>query len=479
MTSSRNFLRIGARTGFGVLATTAVVSFVVLAVMVPLPEVRVAAPSTQVTPQPEVQQRVCPGPLLAITTGQADAIAVSPFGEPNVVAGMEDPDRAFESTALVGVDPAGSGSPTMVSVVVDPAETTVPRLTASQSQSVSGDEFTGLAAAGCQEAVAESRLVAGSTDVGRTTLIILNNPSPVAATVEIQIAGALGPVEVTGATGLIVEPGSQRVIPLAGLAPDVESPVVHVTSRGGQIAAWLQHSVVRGLVPGGIELTGHAASPSGRQVIPGVRVVAGATGVSNDTGRTLNDAEPVLRVHSVGEGDAELQVHVLNEDPAGTGAALSARVTGGAVADLPIAELGAGTYTVVIDSSAPVVAAVRGNTSGTQDLDFAWFQASEQLTESFLVSVPAGPSPRLHLANRGEQAAEVSLTPIRTAGDASTRTVEAGGSASLAVAAGGLYLVTGPAGLYAAVGFNGDGEVSSFPVSAISSLAAPITVYRG
>lgn len=478
MTRDRSIWKIGARTLFGALATTAVVAFTAAALVTPLPEVRQSAPSTVVTPQPAAQERVCPGPLLTIAANATDANAVSPIGEAGVVAGAQDPGRTVETMPLTGVDPDGTAVPTAIRVTVDPAEATAPLLAGSQSQALAGDELSGLAATECQEATPESWLVAGSTDVGRTTLIMLINPSPVAATVDIQVAGAEGPVEITGASGLIVEPASQRVIPLAGLAPDVDSPVVHITSRGGKIAAWLQHSVVRGLRPGGIELVGHAAWPAGRQVIPGVHVVQNASGISNDTGRTLNDAEPILRVHSVSDQDGDLVVRVLSEKT-GQGTVLNARVAAGAVADLPIEDLQAGTYTVVVEASSPIVAAVRGNTSGDAALDFAWFQAGEALAESFLVEVPAGPQPRLHVANQGDQNAEVTLTPIKAPGSEVALTVNAGASVSTTVAAGGQYLVTGPAGLYASVSYLGDGMSSSFPISAISPLATPITVYRG
>ena len=40
-------------------------------------------------------------------------------------------------------------------------------------------------------------------------------------------------------SGIVVKAGAQRVIPLAGFAPDVAAPVVHVTASGGQVVAFL------------------------------------------------------------------------------------------------------------------------------------------------------------------------------------------------------------------------------------------------
>ncbi|HCU77031.1 MAG TPA: large extracellular alpha-helical protein, partial [Microbacterium sp.] len=54
----------------------------------------------------------------------------------------------------------------------------------------------------------------------------LSNPGEVAATVTLTVYGAGGAEVPPGGGDIVVRPGAQRIIPLAGLALGEESPVV-------------------------------------------------------------------------------------------------------------------------------------------------------------------------------------------------------------------------------------------------------------
>ncbi|MFW8745689.1 DUF5719 family protein, partial [Mesorhizobium japonicum] len=149
-------------------------------------------------------------------------------------------------------------------------------LAGAQSQIAAADDESGLAAAACAEPSGSTWLVGGATTTGRTTLLTLANPTQVDATVTLAIFGEKGVVQAPGLSGIVVTAGAQRVIPLAGFAPDLASPAIHVTARGGRIVASLQQSTVRGLDAGGVDLVGATADPSTSLRIPGIRVLGAA-----------------------------------------------------------------------------------------------------------------------------------------------------------------------------------------------------------
>ena len=123
----------------------------------------------------------------------------------------------------------------------------------------------------CTEAVAESWLVGGATDLGRTRLVLLANPTEVAATVDVRVIGEAGPVEAPSALGIIVPPGSAAGA-LARRARTEPAPRRSCTSRARAARSPRASSTPSssGLAPAGVELTGcRRHRRRRRQVIPG------------------------------------------------------------------------------------------------------------------------------------------------------------------------------------------------------------------
>src|SRR5690606_4453511 len=150
---------------------------------------------------------------------------------------------------------------------LEPSETDAgsdlqPLLAGSQVQTLNGAGLTGMSAAECVEARSDIWLVGGASDTGRTSILTLANPGEVAATVSVQIFSEEGQVAAPGAEGIVVQPNSETSYSLAGFAPDVVSPVIHVTSVGGNVVAHLQQSTVRILEPGGVDIVGPSAGPA-------------------------------------------------------------------------------------------------------------------------------------------------------------------------------------------------------------------------
>ena len=168
------------------------------------------------------------------------------------------------------------------------------------------------------------------------------------------------------------------------------------------------------------------------------------------------------------------RVGAVGENGTAAGNSYAQTIKAGNVAEVPLGNLKDGSYTVTVNSSVPVVAAVRTSVIGQKARDFAWFASSPGLNDRQLVAVPSGPSPVLHFANAGEKDAPVTVTP--ETGKPFTVTVPAEGGANHAVPPGN-YTIEGAKGLAASVSFAGAGLTSSFALEPPGPLAAPIEVY--
>src|SRR5690606_24575777 len=84
----------------------------------------------------------------------------------------------------------------------------------AQTQDVDAPDFRGLTAASCAEPTGSTWLVGGATTVGRSTVVLLVNPSDVPSQVTLRIFGEDGSVSAPGMTGIAVPAGGQRVVSL-------------------------------------------------------------------------------------------------------------------------------------------------------------------------------------------------------------------------------------------------------------------------
>jgi hypothetical protein len=474
---------VGARIVTGTVGLGVAALAIVAAGLLPLPTISGSPASEVVTPVPTAQELVCAGGILRLgdETGQ-DAETATSIGRPTVTSDASLGE--LEVDTLDGAAGNAQSAPRSLRAApsADGANADTVLLAGAQSEIAAIGEFRGLAASACAGVTTDAWLAGGSTSVGRTTLISIANPSDVIATVDVEIYGEEGAVSSTGGSGIVVQPHAQRVIPLAGLAPDVVSPVIHVTSQGGQVVATLQQSTVRGLEPGGVEIIGTTARPASQQVIPGV-VIANAEGVGGRVGeKGFDDLTTVLRVYVPGENATTVNVGIVAEDGAETGASFSFEVEAGQVTDLPIEELGDGTYTLLVDSDEPVLTSLRVATvATTPDLagalatDFAWFSATAELTADGLVSIADGPGTVLHIANPGATALDVTLEAL--GGVTTSVSVPAGSTTATAVTPGTTYRLGGITSVWASVSLVGDGQLAAYGVQPPAVTSSAITVY--
>lgn len=470
---------VGARVATGAIGIAVAAVVIATAALAPLPTVTAVAPSQVVVPVPTAQQLVCPGAVLRLSddSGQG-ATDASAIGEPDFAT---DASTGAVSVAPLDESDAGTGgttaAPQIISTPPDPVDPTQRILiSGAQAQTANEGDFVGVAAAACASPSADAWLVGGATVVGRTTLLTLSNPTEVPATVDLELFGEAGPITAPGTSGIVVPASGQRVLSLAGFAPEVESPVVHVTSTGGQVVAEMQESIVRGLVPGGVDVFGATVQPSLDTVIPGL-TISGAADIENNLGigPGYEDLQTVLRVFVPGEQDATTSVRVIPEDGVSTGTAFEFTFDAGRVMDVPIPELADGRYTVRVESDVPLLSAARSSVAAGQKTDFAWLAASPVLEGVAQVSIAPGPNPVLHLANSTTET--VTVTLVASEGDDIPVEIAAGASRWVNVMAGATYGVEGFTRLNAAVSVLAPGGLAQYTVAPPGAGSSSILIY--
>jgi hypothetical protein len=360
--SARGAVLVGARILTGTIGIAVAAAVVAAAGWLPLPTFSPASSSTTVTPVPTDQQRLCAGPILRLGSDTGEkATTASSIGTPRVVSaaseGQVESSRLQSTDSTTGITPVKLTLPPAAS-----ASSGTPLLGASQTQSVDHGDISGFAAAECREASGDTWLVGGATTTGRTTLLTMSNPGEVIATVDLTIYTESGPVTAAGTDGIVVPPGGQRILSLAGFAPGAVSPVVRVQSRGSQVVANLQQAVVRTLEPGGVDVVGAVAAPAKLAVIPGIVVGSPEVIAENASVPGYGDLSSVLRILVPGTKPANTQITVTPESGTAKPATVQLTLDAGKVTETLLGDFPAGSYTVSVRSDVPIVAAARAST---------------------------------------------------------------------------------------------------------------------
>ena len=462
--------RAGARLLIGAVVSVVAVIAVLLAIAAPWPRIAHEPVAVAASPAPDEAVVVCDGALFAAgrNARSADEITVAARSTPLVATdgGAEAADLPLRSP-----DVEGSGGAPAYSA--QPQGRAATALAAGSSARVAQADLSGFAVDACRPPLFESWLVGGDTSIGTSDLVVVANPGDVAATVEITVYGATGPVVPPGGTAVAIAARTQRVIPLAGLASGEESPVLRITATGAPVRASMQSSHVRTLVPGGVDQQSAVAAAAERQVIPGVVVTAppGAAGAS--------DAATIVRILAPAHaGQAIVTVTAVGAATPATPPA-TVPLAKGIPTELELSGLAVGSYVLTVDASVAAVAAVWQATGFGAGSDFAWLTSAPALDGASLVAVPAGPSPTLQLANPSADAATVTVHVVR--GGEADRSVEvpAGGSAALPLGAGTVVRVDpGDAGeVHAQVSFWDAGALAGFAAWPSDASAGPVRVY--
>lgn len=336
------------------------------------------------------QTLACPDPArLPDTAGvgddQFDASPVPTTTQETVaVLGTATGSRltALDGSAATDL-PVGTGAAVLTGTTPDggqalraqPGEGPFRAVGAVASVTTAGD-LRGLAAGACAAPSVEQWLVGGSTDVGGSARLVVQNPGPTAATVHLEAWGPSGQVAL-GSGGLFVVPaGSQVETLVEAVAPEQRRLALRVRADGGVVTSYLQHHAIAGLLPVGVDLVTAGSAPATSLVVPGI--VSG--------GESVDDPDaPQLRLLAPGTEAGAARVSVYGPDGlVRLRGGESVDLAPGAVTDLSLGGLPAGTYAVVVDTDVPVVAAATWARTGspaedavddTAPVDRAWVPA--------------------------------------------------------------------------------------------------------
>lgn len=354
-------------------------------------------------------------PLADIAPGAAPTASAPPASAaaartPVLVAGVV-PQREVDNISVLSADAQNNHQAAAGAVLSYTAE--------------DGD-LQGSAAAACQQPGNDLWLVGANTALGRSAVLNLTNASSTPATVSLDLFGSEGPIQAPGSRGLLVAPGTTRSIILAGLAPGQERLGVRVRSTGGPVAAVIQQSVLRGLTPGGVDFITPGTAPSVSQVAAGLDIQDPAALAALKAKPGFADAGPALEVAVPGATDAVVEIKLYGPDGQKAlpgGGVVTAKA--GAVTEVSLAGVPAGTYTVAASSDVSFAATAR-LTRGLQAgdaADIAFSAASARLGSQHIVAVPRTGDRQLVLGAPAGRAT-VTYTPItadgkiRTAGTA-------------------------------------------------------------
>lgn len=474
MTTTRIRWSAAARwTGMS-LALVASAGAIAAAAVVPVSPVPVAQPpSVSAQPEAAASVLVCAGPLIAVGRDASDASALTQAATSGVTWGVAEGGAEPERTDLTPTDVSdGDGPASYNAAPVDRVRTDMGAATYAR---VSSDDLAGFSAAACTPPEWESWLVAGSATTGASDLVLLSNPSDVAASVSLTLYGGNGETIPGPGADIVVPAGAQRVIPLASLAIGESSPVVRVTATGAPVQASVQASIVRTLLPGGVDQVGVSAAPRETQVIPAVTVTqdAGEDGAS-DVGTVLRvlapseDAEVTITVTEVETGDPNAGDPVLERQVS---------LTAGLPVEVELGGLSEGLYSVRLDGSAPVIGGVWAADGFGEGSDFAWYSSAEVLSVPSMVAVVRGPGPVLTMVNSADSEAEVTVAGDSGADEPRTYLLPAGGAVQVDVEGGQVYrIATDAEAVSASVSFRGDGELGGYPVVPADAAAEPVVV---
>ncbi len=287
-------------------------------------------------------------------------------------------------------------------------------LTAMQIQLATDKKIRGLLAAPCLRPQSEFWFVGGSTKVGREALLLLNNPSQVDATVDLEIFTENGTSHSAGLSGIAVPKGKTTILPLASFVLGADSITVHVLSQGGSITALIQQKAIRGLSASGADYVLPSETISNESYFPGIFVrgqIASATLRKNSS--KYYDVKNMLRVYVPGEQDAKLTLQILGSNTETFGTVIQVSAPAGKVSDFDINGLQDGDYFGILNSDVPVRSAIRlirtklGSDAYT---DFAWVNAAEAFNSTRYVAIPKSGISKLALVNPTSKTVSVSVS---------------------------------------------------------------------
>lgn len=442
--------------------------------------------ATEIAVKPRDLNLVCPGALNL--SGGKGGNKLGVFSQLNTALVSTNQNRldgvTFESRGLAvdstpGSTPERIVEPISISAVDATGQTPQGSslLSANQIQLASETTMAGLAGAQCQKPDHEQWIIGGDTTVGREAVLVLANPSAVSANLDIQIFNQAGAVESTGLNGFSVSAGKTQLVQLSSIVPRTKTFAIHITGRGGAVAAWVQQKTVRGLSAAGVDFISPNPEFSKTQFVPGV-LIRGSKTAKKLIGKNsdYSDLIPSIRVFVPGEKSAKVTIQVLGSNAKSFGTVIQQDVVAGRVADVPISGLADGDYVAIVSANVEIAASmnisrvVAGNNPPS---DFALLTAAEPAANERAIRVPTSGISKLSFVNADSKSNAVSLRV-----DEKTLTFELSDAESkvIEVKPGALVSISSTRPVAAAMVIDLDGAFTSLPITDYKNLAEKVLV---
>jgi len=336
---------------------------------------------------------LCMGAGLSYGSGSSDVVTYG-AAQIRVAAKTADLSKLETTSALDGFSLGGDSSSAFPIFVSQAAENAP--LAAVSYQNLSNLNVRGLAVAECRNPEFSTWLVGGDTTTGRQAAISISNPGETSALVDIDIWGLNGPIYSPLSKGLLVKAGTQRVLSLAGMAPDESAPVVRVSSSGSAVVATLHASIFRGLEPDGLAVITGQPEPSSDRLIPAVHFPSAELVGLIRANEGYLDFGNAIRLLAP-QHDAVVALSVLGES--GEETVTKLELTAGQVLDFSLDSIATGDKAILVRSSDPVVAAVRQGTGDEGQTDFSWVGSSFTFHGLAALAVPSEGESRITFVN--------------------------------------------------------------------------------
>lgn len=268
-----------------------------------------------------------------------------------------------------------------------------PGLGAFAGTTAARDVGGGLTVAACPEADRSWRFVGAGATAEHASTVVLTNPDPTQAIVDINIVGPDGPLETVGTSGLVIPAGDTVAVDLTDVVAGRNDLAVDVEASQGRVVANVLDRWSDGQAPAGTEWLPAAVAPARE-----VTLLEAGSGTGERTLLVTNPgSRSVLVSATVTDADGTFvpqDVRPLELAPASV-----------ATVDLPRA-LGSGALTLRLSSPGPITATLRTTTTTTAagpDRDVAYAAASLPLSGPAAAPL-AGGATRLALTGLDLQA---------------------------------------------------------------------------
>jgi hypothetical protein len=262
---------------------------------------------------------------------------------------------------------------------------------------------------------------------------------------------------------------------------------VHVVSRGGAVAAWVQQRTVRGTVAAGIDLISPLSAANSLQVIPGLNIYGSKSAAAiKKLNPDYGDLGPILRVFaprdvSNPEETIDVTILVSGIDSKTFGTVVRQSVTVGQTTDIPISGLADGKYSAVVSAQKPFFAALKVSRNSLDQArvlkavgsDFTWIAASEAFTSSRTIVAPSLGVTQLNLVNTSAVGNPVAVS---SNGISATYNLAANSLASVAVKPGALVKVAAGTPIFANFTTVEDAGISSLRILDSKNLGGKVSV---